>query len=693
MSYLPALPPGAWDGLPFTPLDRAFARFLQERQPSADPRHTWLALLVSHQFGRGHACLDLSTLPAHATEVLGWSAEQCQRLPAHLADAAPSLPWTQAEQGASPLVLQGLRLYLRRAWQAEQDIRAALLARVQADDASVNRTATALHAALQALFPPLGSTHTAAAPQPDWQKVACALAARGHLLLLTGGPGTGKTTTVARLLALLQSQACAVGQPLRIHLSAPTGKAAARLSASLQDAQDKLPGTFRAVLQAHPPGEAQTLHRLLRIQPGGASPVPEPLPTDLVVVDEASMIDLEMMARLLACVPQRARLVLLGDKDQLASVEAGAVWAQLCEGADEGHYTAHTVDWLREHAQEDVSAWAAPDRPSPSPSVQQQATANQNSAAERTATGQLDLWADNAPAESPLAAALPWAQHTVKLRHSRRFSAEGGIGLWASALNLGDAPAVAALWQALPLASGAVNATITRLAPGTQPRSAAWAHAVRQGWADWLTQIAPWQAATASLDGDGQPSASVNDATARQLLNAFGRFQVLCAVREGPWGVQQLNRASALALQCPAEGWYAGRPVMVTRNDAALGLMNGDVGLCLPRDGRLRVAFPVGETGVRWVAASRLEDVETVFAMTVHKSQGSEFDQVLLVLPDQLNPVLTRELLYTGLTRAKTRAIWHVPEPDVLFQAVTRRVWRSGGLGLAHGLGHNAVPA
>jgi exodeoxyribonuclease V alpha subunit len=183
----------------------------------------------------------------------------------------------------------------------------------------------------------------------------------------------------------------------------------------------------------------------------------------------------------------------------------------------------------------------------------------------------------------------------------------------------------------------------------------------------------------------------MDDATARQLLNAFGRFQVLCAVREGPWGVQQLNRAAALALQCPAEGWYPGRPVMVTRNDAALGLMNGDVGLCLPKDGRLRVAFPVGETGVRWVAASRLEAVETVFAMTVHKSQGSEYERVLLVLPDQLNPVLTRELLYTGLTRAKNRALWHVPEPDMLLQAVARRVWRSGGLGLA--CWHNAEPS
>lgn len=629
------------DTLPFTPLDRAFARFLQEQLPSADPRHTWLAWLVSHQFGRGHARLELDTLTEHAAEVLGWTPLQCQSLPPDLLAALPSLPWTQHSGPASPLVCDGPWLYLRRAWQAEQDIRSALLARVQAPSPVLAASASLLSAGLGRLFPPQVDQ-----PAPDWQKIACALAARGRLLLLTGGPGTGKTTTVARLLALLQAQATASGAPLRIHLAAPTGKAAARLSTSLQAALAQLPADMRTPLQAHPPSEAQTLHRLLRIQPGGGSPAPEPLATDLVVVDEASMIDLEMMARLLACVPTTARLVLLGDKDQLASVEAGAVWAQLCEGADQGHYDATTVAWLREQAGADVAAWSCPE-----PQV----------------------------AEAP---GLPWAQHTVMLRHSRRFAAGGGIGRWAQALNAGDAAAVATLWGQLPLATDDSQAAVTRLAPGTVPRSAAWAQALRQGWADWLQQLAPWR----NLDPEQAPAASADDAAARQLLDAFGRFQMLCAVREGPWGVQQLNRAAALALQCPAEGWYAGRPVMVTRNDAALGLMNGDVGLCLPHEGRLRVAFPVGEQGVRWVAASRLEAVDTVFAMTVHKSQGSEFNQVLLVLPDQINPVLTRELLYTGLTRAKTRAVWHVPNPDVLLAAVTRRVWRSGGLG------HNAGP-
>jgi exodeoxyribonuclease V alpha subunit len=170
------------------------------------------------------------------------------------------------------------------------------------------------------------------------------------------------------------------------------------------------------------------------------------------------------------------------------------------------------------------------------------------------------------------------------------------------------------------------------------------------------------------------------DAQALALLVAYGQFQVLCAVREGPWGVTALNRAISRALGFAPEGWYAGRPVMVTRNDYHLNLMNGDVGLCLPTAQGLRVAFAQGAS-LRWVLPSRLDAVETVFAMTVHKSQGSEFDHVALVLPDRIAPVLTRELLYTGITRAKHRLTLVVPQAGVLRQAAAARILRSGGLG------------
>jgi len=489
------------------------------------------------------------------------------------------LPWAGRGDGTEPLVRQGNTLYLRRAWAAEQHILASLRQRLTL----VQPAPSQLPPLLDELFGP------APKGQVDWQRVACALAARGRLLLLTGGPGTGKTTTVARLLALLQSQAVAGGAPLRIHLAAPTGKAAARLGESLSGALQRLPTTYGQALQAHPPQAPTTLHRLLRLSPTGDHPPAQPLATDLVVVDEASMIDLEMMARLLACVPEQARLVLLGDKDQLASVEAGAVWAQLCEGAEQGGYDTSTVAWLREQAGCDVAAWQAqPPQITASPA-------------------QRGLWDEPAPTQT----ASAWAQHTVMLRHSHRFNAQGGIGQWAQALNMGDVQQVHTLWQALPAWAPGEAATITRL-DSNATRGQAWTAFLRQGWQTWLAAMEPWRAWSDNATSPNAPQEGVDDTQARELLDAFARLQLLCAVREGTWGVQQVNRAVAQALHLPLDGWYAGRPVMVTRNDSALGLMNGDVGLCLPHQGRLRVAFPQGQGGVRWVACARLEAVETV---------------------------------------------------------------------------------
>ena len=618
-------------GLPLTALDRAFAGFLNESQASRDPRHGWLAALTSHQFGRGHACLDLALLASTGVQLLGWDAKLQSLLPADLAQAAGSLPWAQGD--ASPLVLDGQRLYLRRNWLAEQHIRASIAARLAQPCAVL----PGLKPALDRLFgtPSFAEPRRSdlrspdrlnsasvddvkqhnVPPSPDWQKVACAVAARGRFTLITGGPGTGKTTTVVRLLALLQSQSA---QPLRTALAAPTGKAAARLGESIAQALQQLPVS----MQAHIPTQAQTLHKLLQVRSGLRSSAPPALALDVVVVDEASMVDLALMARLLAAVPVSARLILLGDKDQLASVEAGAVMGQLCDGAAAGGYSPATVRWVAEAAGQDISAWAG-------------------------ASGAL-------------------AQQTVMLRHSHRFAADSVIGQWASAVNAGDRAAVVALWDAAPPWAAEGLASVTRLPVGHSGAMALSA-LVRHGWADWLAALTP-----------------ARDAQAVDLLRLFGRFQVLCALRDGPWGVRVLNQQIAHMLGFAAEGWYAGRPVMVTRNDYNLGLMNGDVGLCLDTERGLRVAFAqadaAGQASVRWVLPSRLDAVETVFAMTVHKSQGSEFDHVALVLPDRAAPVLTRELLYTGITRAKQRLTLVAPQAGVLRQAVVQKVWRSGGL-------------
>jgi exodeoxyribonuclease V alpha subunit len=363
------------------------------------------------------------------------------------------------------------------------------------------------------------------------------------------------------------------------------------------------------------------------------------------------MIDLEMMARLLAAVPQSASLILLGDKDQLASVEAGAVMGQLCAGAQQGNYWPDTAHWLRLSTGQNVAAWQG--------------------------------------------GGSALAQQTVMLRDSRRFAADSLIGQWASAVNAGDRLAVNALWQATPVWRPGALQPVTRLAPA-QGFDAQLANLVRAGWHDWLAQwqavadnVSPLQGAVPSRNPATitAGSAACSDAQALALLRTLSRFQVLCALREGPAGVLAVNRAIARALGFASEGWYNGRPVMVTRNDYNLGLMNGDIGLCLCTASGLRVAFAVvdgnGSPALRWVLPSRLDAVETVFAMTVHKSQGSEFEHVALLLPERMSPVLTRELLYTGITRAKQQLTLVAAQDAVLLQAVARQILRSGGLGFS----------
>jgi exodeoxyribonuclease V alpha subunit len=567
----------------------------------------WLAALASHQWGRGHACLDLATLQTEAAALLGWNEEQTAVLPADLHQAAITLPWTQGD--ASPLVLTesesdastGARLYLRRAWTAEQNIRANIAQRL----ALPCEVPDDLQHHLDEFFTP---TRDGA---PDMQRLACEVAAQNRITLITGGPGTGKTTTVVKLLSLLVRTS---PRELQIHLAAPTGKAAARLTESISNALTKMPAETRP----HMPSQAQTLHRLL--QTNSRALQLHQLATDVVVVDEASMIDLEMMARLLQAVPPTARLILLGDKDQLASVEAGAVMSQLWTGS------------LLQH-------------------------------------------------------------QTVTLIHSHRFDAKSGIGQWARAVNADVAdntPALKALWKDAPdwLATLPIqqsmhldeggdtpepDVTRLQLTSASDPKLAV---GLRYGWRNWLALL------DAHRPSKTVPAAPCSDAQAVALLKAFTEFCVLCAVREGPLGVVQLNAQVEHALGLGQSPWYAGRPVMVTRNDYALELMNGDIGLCLPGpEGVLRVAFPAVNGGVRWVMPSRLDSVETVFAMTVHKSQGSEFAHVLLVIPAQESPVLTRELVYTGLTRARQRLTVWAPQLGVLWNGCARRVLRCGGLG------------
>lgn len=639
-------------------LDRALAQLFAELDPQASPLLLLGAALASHQLGQGHVCLDLAATLANPDFTLslppeGEDAEEAMILPSQVLAGLSLESWLVACAGSSllesegaPLVLSGACLYMRRYWNYERQVAGDIARRLQANAAAP----ADLAARLASLFPePLvvdGQRLT------DWQKLACAMAAQGRFTLITGGPGTGKTTTVVRLLALLQEAAMATGEPLRLSLAAPTGKAAARLTESIGAQVQTLALDERVREQI--PTLVTTLHRLLGSRPSSRHfrhDAANPLPLDVLVVDEASMIDLEMMASLLDALPAHARLILLGDKDQLASVEAGAVLGDLCREAESGGYSEATRAWLESQTGERLED----------------------------------------PALVPGDKAL--AQHIVMLRHSRRFGSGSGIGRLARAVNLGDAQTARAT-----LAAGADDLHVLRLS-GEQDRALerlliegqGVGESRPQGYAHYLQVM---QAQRPVLDADSQAW----DRWAGNVLAAFDQFQLLCAVRKGAWGVEALNERIAEALVRrklleQAYGWYEGRPVLVTRNDYSLGLMNGDIGIALrlpeppespgaPVREVLRVVFPRndGSGTLRHILPSRLSAVETVFAMTVHKSQGSEFAHCALILPDSLNPVLTKELVYTGITRARHWFSLIESRAGIFEQAVQRRVERRSGL-------------
>lgn len=649
-------------------LDKAFVAFLHERDPQGDSLVLLAAALTSHQLGHGHVCLDLFETLKEPDFALSLPPEGdvqtgAMLLPSQLLEALNGDTWCKALQDSPlvehagqptavaanrPLVLSGRRLYLRRYWAYERRIDSALRQRLAAPQSPPQD----LPARLTGLFgSPAGNAPI------DWQKLACALATRGAFSIVTGGPGTGKTTTVVRLLALLQAPAVEAGAPLRIRLAAPTGKAAARLteSISLQVKSLEVDDKVRQKI----PSDVTTVHRLLGSRPGTRHfrhHAGNRLPLDVLVVDEASMIDLEMMANLLDALPAHAKLVLLGDKDQLASVEAGAVLGDLCRDAEAGWYTPQTRAWLEQVSGESLS----------------------------TSGLQQDLDGTH-----------PLAQQVVMLRHSRRFGEGSGIGQLSRLVNQQqprDARALLAAGThadlfALPL-KGEQDRAFERLA--LEGRSAE-----AKGYRHYLEVLrAQRPAADAGLE---DPCWAV---WAGKVLEAFEAFQVLCAVRKGPWGVEGLNERITRALFARKlidsdQHWYEGRPVLMTRNDYGLGLMNGDIGIALKlpeRDGLgqrhvLRVAFARndGLGGIRFVLPSRLNDVETVYAMTVHKSQGSEFSHTALVLPEALNPVLTKELIYTGITRAKHWFSLVEPRAGVFEEAVQRKVKRLSGLMLGLG--------
>jgi len=536
------------------------------------------ALRLSFAIAEGHVCVDLAAAAEDATQAMPVAALRVQLL----ASGVVGRPDADAPR---PLVLDdGDRLYLRRHYQWERRLAAALVGR------TAPAAATDVPAEVAALLDRLFPSRPAADPRPDWQKLAAALALDNRLTVVSGGPGTGKTTTVAALLACLLTL-----QPgARIALAAPTGKAAARMLDALRARAASLP----AALQARLPQSAFTIHRLLGVTPQAGRfrhHAGNPLAIDVLVVDEASMLDLGLATRLFDALPADARVILLGDKDQLAAVEAGAVFAEL--SADPS-LPLGRIAHLAALTRTPPDAIAAP------------------------------------PARAP----TPLAGHVVWFSESHRFAADSGIGRLAAGINAGAGEATLAWMRA-----GADASVAWIDDAGPAPSEAVWAR-LDAGYAPYLEALR-------AFDGDPAP-----------VFAAFERFRVLCAVHDTPRGLDAMNtrlaRQLRAALAHPRDPggsapWYPGRPLIVLKNDYLLRLFNGDVGICLPdAAGELRAVFPAEGGGWRAIAPLRLPQHDSAFAMTVHKSQGSEFAGVVVVLPATAVRVVTRELLYTAVTRA-----------------------------------------
>jgi exodeoxyribonuclease V alpha subunit len=590
------------------PIDAHFGRALARLSKSDDPLLEVAAALASRAVQAGHVCLDLGALgPLAAADGepldVSWPT---------LAAWQAALEKSEAVSDGSrttPLVLrEGHHLYLHRYAEYEarlaQQLRSRLGDPFELDEVFLAKRFTHYFGEL-AKDAPL-----------DEQRLATLLGLRGRLAVISGGPGTGKTWTVTRLLLLLHEHGQQQGKVLNVALLAPTGKAAQRLSESLQHGLSELGFTPE---QAPIATSASTIHRALRTLPRSPTRFrhnqSHPLPHDVVVIDEASMVDLALMTKLVEAISRDARLILLGDRDQLASVEAGAIFGDILGSSAHSGYSSTLVE-----------------------------------AAERV-LGQRPLLAPSS-LQSKGTSEVSVRDATIHLRKSRRYADDSGIGRVAEALRGRDPDAVV---QAL---SREEAARLVRIDDDLGPLE----DAIVDGYGAYATERDP-----------------------ERRLSLLDGFRLLTAHREGRRGVADMNQLCERVLGTktplvPRSGPYDGQPIIIVDNDYQLELWNGDVGVIGHGEGvgRLVAYFRRGD-GVRRIPLSRLPAHETVFAMTVHKSQGSEFDRIALVLPRHPSPVLTRELLYTAITRAK-HSVRVFGAEAVLLAGVRAEIRRASGL-------------
>ena len=550
----------------------------------------------------GHVCARLQDIAATNPT---WTVSQLRSML-----LASGVAGTPEFPGAYPLILDnGDRLYLHRYFDYER----RLARRLMQTQAPLQLPGNAVKQQLNNLFAENDATRNG---QPDWQKLAAGLSLLRPLTIISGGPGTGKTTTVVNLLACLLEQ----HPDAHIVLAAPTGKAAARMLEALRMRAHHLPAT----LQERLPTESFTVHRLLGVSSTNGvfhHHANNPLVLDVLIVDEASMLDLALAAQLFDAIPLTARIILLGDKDQLSAVESGAVFAEL---SADPTLDAHHI------------------------------------------TALADLC--NTPIDSiqPPPALLPTPLHNsvIWFTENFRFRKDSGIGRLAAEINAGNTD------DALQLLCGADDPSLRWLPLRVAELDAETTQQLLDGYAAYIDAI------------------RLADTPSVAMFALFNRFRVLCALRDTPRGTDAVNKligrhVKSQLTQATNEDrspWYTGRPVMVKRNDTSTRLFNGDIGITIvDKDGKPMVWFMDQQQGLRSIAPVRLPDHDTAFAMTVHKSQGSEFERMMLLLPSQFNRVLTRELLYTAVTRAIDQ-VMIAGSADVFDTAVRHPTVRYSGL-------------
>lgn len=584
-----------------------------------------ICALVSKQLSAKHACLPLNKLDLN--NPLAEVSSHCQINLNYqdLLNAIKQLPIVGTTGDNKPLILDGNNLYLKRYYDYEISVAARLLSMAMTEPTAQILETNQLISILNHLYP------NQLTQSIDWQKIATTVAFNKQLSIITGGPGTGKTTTVTKLLYLL-----CVSSKMVIRLVAPTGKAAARLTESIKSSKQNLlrdlqqyADTIDLDVINNIPDEAATIHRLLGVIPNSYQfrhNKDNPLPLDLLIVDEASMVDLPMMYKLLAALPSHAKLILLGDQNQLASVEAGSILADICAGIKDSN------GWNMKYSQAFTNMLS-------------QASQYQLTAAITEPYGLGD--------------------NLCMLQYSHRFNNDAGIGQLAKAVNDSNLQAIDSVWRQN-------YQELTWLEHGKQHNGVNHLlHYASEQYRHYLELI------------------HRKDINATAIINRYNQFRILCATRAGEYGVDGVNQHVIQALKNAGlidtnHEFYAGRPIIIQANDYNLGLFNGDIGIILAdREHRLMAHFIMADESVIKILPARLPKHETCFAMTVHKSQGSEFSNVALVLPPAPSQsqwqLLTKELIYTAITRAKT-SFTCLGSKKVFNRACTQLTQRDSGL-------------